>query len=98
MVEYIKGRSFLYFSHEERFDEYEKDKNKFEILKQEYEQTKKLEKLLDRGEISEYVRCTFIDMSNKVLGHIAVKYDSVKEEIGCSPKEVADTLRMLDMQ
>ncbi len=53
---------------------------------------------MDRGEISEYVRCTIIDMSNKVLGHIAVKYDSVKEEIGCSPKEVADTLRMLDMQ
>lgn len=27
------------------------------------------------------MRCTIIDMSNKVLEHIAVKYDSVKEGV-----------------
>ena len=27
------------------------------------------------------MRCTIIDMSNKVLEHIAVKYDTVKERV-----------------
>ena len=42
---------------------------------------KELEELLNEGIISEYTRCTLIDMSNKVLEHIAVKYDSVKEGV-----------------
>lgn len=73
---------FYIFSHETRFEEYEKDKVKLETLQEEYEQIKnKLEDLLNRGVISEYTRCTIIDMSNKVLEHIAVKYDSVKEGV-----------------
>ncbi|MCI8682333.1 MAG: hypothetical protein HFH50_04990 [Lachnospiraceae bacterium] len=32
-----------------------------------------------QGSISEYTRCTIIDMSNKVLEHIAMKYCSVRE-------------------
>ena len=36
-----------------------------------------LEELLHQGAISEYTRCTIIDMSNKVLEHIAAKYNSV---------------------
>ena len=40
-----------------------------------------LEELLSQGTISEYTRCTIIDMSNKVLEHIAVKYNSVKEGV-----------------
>lgn len=31
--------------------------------------------------ISEYTRCTIIDMSNKVLEHIAKNYDSVREGV-----------------
>lgn len=73
---------FYIFSHETRFDEYEKDKSKLKTLQREYEQIKnKLEELLNQGAISEYTRCTIIDMSNKVLEHIAVKYDSVREGV-----------------
>lgn len=39
------------------------------------------EKLTERGIISEYTKCTIIDMSNKVLEHIAAKYDSVKKGV-----------------
>ncbi len=73
---------FYIFSHETRFDEYENDKSKLKTLQKEYEQIKnKLEELLNQGAISEYTRCTIIDMSNKVLEHIAVKYDYVKEGV-----------------
>ncbi len=73
---------FYIFSHETRFEEYEKDKTKLRILQEEYEQIKnKLEELLNQGTISEYTRCTIIDMSNKVLEHIAIKYNSVREGV-----------------
>lgn len=73
---------FYIFSHETRFEEYEKDKIRLKTLQKEYGQIKnKLEELLDRGVISEYTKCTIIDMSNKVLEHIAAKYDSVKEGV-----------------
>lgn len=70
------------FSHESRFEEYEKDQTKLEALQKEYEQIKnKLEALSNQGTISEYTRCTIIDMSNKVLEHIAIKYRSVREGV-----------------
>ncbi len=73
---------FYIFSHETRFDEYERDKAKLKALLEEYEWIKnKLEELLKQRAISEYTRCTIIDMSNKVLEHIAVKYNSVKEGV-----------------
>ena len=73
---------FYIFSHESRFEEYEKDKTKLRALQEEYEQIKnKLEELLDQGDISEYTRCTIIDMSNKVLEHITIKYNSVREGV-----------------
>jgi len=73
---------FYIFSHETRFEEYEKDKAKLRVLQEEYGQIKnKLEELLNQGVINEYTRCTIIDMSNKVLEHIAVKYNSVKEGV-----------------
>ena len=62
--------------------EYERDETKLELLKQEYEQIKyKLEELQRQEEISEYSRCTIIDMSNKVLEHIAKRYDSVRKGV-----------------
>ena len=73
---------FYIFSHETRFKEYEKDETKLRILQNEYEQIKnKLEELTSQGIISEYTRCTIIDMLNKVLEHIAAKYNSVKEGV-----------------
>ena len=51
-------------------------------MQAEYEQIKiKLEDLVIQGLISEYTRCTIIDMSNKVLEHIAIKYNSVREGV-----------------
>ena len=73
---------FYIFSHEKRFEEYEKDEMKLKLLQEEYELIKnRLEDLMNQGEISEYTRCTICDMSNKVLEHIAVKYDSVKKGV-----------------
>lgn len=73
---------FYIFSHEERFEEYEKDEVLLRALQKEYEQIKnRLEDLSDQKLISEYTRCTILDMSNKVLEHIAVKYDSVREGV-----------------
>lgn len=73
---------FYIFSHETRFVEYERDEAKLRTLQNEYEQIKnKLEDLLHQGFISEYTKCTIIDMSNKVLEHIAIKYNSVREGV-----------------
>ena len=73
---------FYIFSHEKRFQEYESDKTKLEQLVQEYEKIKnRLEELMNAEKISEYTKCTIHDMSNKVLEHIARKYDSVKEGV-----------------
>ena len=73
---------FHIFLHEAHFEEYEKDGTKLKLLQGEYELIKsRLEELMDQGEISEYMKCTINDMSNKVLEHIAVKYDSVKKGV-----------------
>ena len=73
---------FYIFSHEGRFREYEQDETKLRSLKKEYENIKnRLETLLEQGIINEYTRCTIIDMSNKVLEHIAQKYDSVRKGV-----------------
>ena len=73
---------FYIFSHEKRFEEYENDETKLKLLQEEYELIKnRLEELMNQGEISEYMKCTINDMSNKVLEHIAVKYDSVKKGV-----------------
>lgn len=73
---------FYIFSHEKRFEEYEEDETKLELLKQEYELIKnRLEELMNQEVISEYTKCTIFDMPNKVLEHIAAKYDSVKEGV-----------------
>ena len=73
---------FYIFSHESNFAKYDEDKTKLEELKKEYEYIKnELERLSLNNVISEYTKCTIIDMSNKVLEHIAEKYDKVKEEV-----------------
>lgn len=41
----------------------------------------RLEELMNHGDISEYTRCTICDMSNKVLEHIAAKYNFVKKGV-----------------
>lgn len=87
-IEDIFGKKLLFlipfyiFSYENRFEEYNQDKAKMELLKQEYEQIKnRLEELANQGEIDEYTKCTIMDMSNKVLEHIARKYENVRKGV-----------------
>ncbi len=73
---------FYIFSHESRFEEYEKDKRKLETLEEEYEQIKnRLEELQNQDVISEYMRRTIIEMSNKVVSHIAWKFEHIREGV-----------------
>lgn len=73
---------FYIFSHESRFKEYDGDKDKLGELQREYKDiTDRIEQLLNAGKISEYTKCTIMDMSNKVLVHIARKYENVMEGV-----------------
>lgn len=73
---------FYIFTYESRFAEYDKDEGKLEGLKREYEFIKnELENLCNKKVIDEYTKCTIIDMSNKVLEHIAAKHQNVKEGV-----------------
>jgi len=75
---------FYIFSHESNFVKYNEEADKLEELKREYEYIKnELERLSINNIISEYTKCTIIDMSNKVLEHIAQKYNKVKEGVKC---------------
>ena len=63
-------------------EEYSKDDTKLGSLKEEYEMiTSRLEAVLSEGDINEYTKCTIIDMSKKVLEHIAKKYKNVREGV-----------------
>ena len=55
---------------------------KLNVLKKEYQSiSERLEQLLKQGEIDEYTKCTILDMSQKVLEHIAAKFDNVKKGV-----------------
>ena len=73
---------FYIFSHEGRFEEYDKSEEKLTVLKNEYgDIRKRLEALVEAGEIDEYRKCMLIDLSNKVLEHIASDYENIREGV-----------------
>lgn len=73
---------FYIFTHEHLFTEYVRDKSKLRSLVYEYlEIRNRLEELLRQHYISEYVKCTIIEMSDRVLENIAGKYESVREGV-----------------
>ena len=73
---------FYIFSHESRFQEYELDEDALKELKIEYmEIVKRLDSLLESGSISVYTKKMIVEMSNKVVNHLAQKYDNVKEGV-----------------
>ena len=87
-LEEIFGKKLLFlipfyiFSHETRFDEYDKDAGRLNALTAEYAEIRnRLEKLLEEGEISEYTKCTITDMSNKVLEHIAAGHENIRKGV-----------------
>ena len=88
-IDEIFGKNLLFlipfyiFTHEKELEEYDKNVDRLELLKQEYEGIKNcLEEKTLKNEIDEYIKCTIIDMSNKVLRHLAHKYENVKEGVG----------------
>ena len=73
---------FYIFSHESRFTRYETSGEELEALRREYADIRRrLEQMCREGHIDEYIRCTILDMSNRVLEHIAEKYQNVKEGV-----------------
>ena len=73
---------FYIFTHESRFSDYERDAEKLEALRAEYAVVeKKLEQLQEAGEIDEFTRRAIMDMANRVLEHIAEKYEKVQEGV-----------------
>ena len=73
---------FYIFSHESRFKVYNTDEEKKNELIQEYVKIRyRLEELVMQGQISGYMKCTILDMSNRVLEQIARKYDNVREGV-----------------
>ncbi|MGN0354986.1 MAG: hypothetical protein ACI4EI_07910 [Muricoprocola sp.] len=73
---------FYIFSYESRFMEIEENEEKLQELRREYSDIKaRLEHLCLEGKISEYVKCTLIDMSKKVVREIASKYEKVRKEV-----------------
>ena len=83
---FSKGLLFLIpfhiFSHESRFAEYERDEGLMRGLLSEYEGIKdRLGELAESGRLTEYVKRTIEEMSDKVLEHIARKHDRVREGV-----------------
>lgn len=81
-----KGLLFLIpfhiFSYESRLKEYDKNRDKLKELQGEYKDiADRIEQLLNAGELSEYTKCTILDMSDKVLKHIARKYENVRKGV-----------------
>lgn len=69
---------FYIFIHESRFEEYDKDEERLQIMLREYRDiTSRLEQMAESGEIDEYTKRTILEMSNKVIKSIAKNYTQV---------------------
>ena len=73
---------FYIFTYESHFSEYEENGKKLKELRNEYALIRqRLDELSRIGQISEYVKCTLVDMSNKVIEQLASKYAKVRKEV-----------------
>lgn len=73
---------FHIFTYEKDFPEMEKNENKLRLLKQEYvDIADRLEGECNIGNITEYTKATILEMARKVLEHIALKYNNVKQGV-----------------
>jgi len=73
---------FYIFSHEKRFSEYDTDGEKLESLKAEYMTIMdRLDSLQKAGQLSVYYRKIILEMSGRVLDHLAANYENVKEGV-----------------
>lgn len=73
---------FYIFTFEDHFREIEEDADKLQHMREIYSDiTKRLERLCAAEELDEYTRQTICEMSEKVLGNIAEKYENIKKEV-----------------
>lgn len=73
---------FHIFRYEADLKNYETNKEKLEELTQTYRMIKtRLDALCQNGEISEYVKCTIIDMTKRVIRHITANYEQVRKGV-----------------
>ena len=74
---------FYIFSHEKHFKAYEQDSSKLASLLEEYKAiSQELDKLVQAGAISEYIKCTIQDMTGRVIEQLAEeKYKHVQEGV-----------------
>lgn len=73
---------FYIFTHEKKFKEFDKNETKLESLKEEYKVImSRLEERQQQGKISVYTKNTIMEMSNKVLEHIAAKYENIRKGV-----------------
>ena len=74
---------FYIFVHETQFGVYNEDKEKRRHLTDEYVTfMEQLEQAVTDGRLSVYERGTILDMSRRVLEHIAAKYNTVRKGVG----------------
>ena len=73
---------FYIFTFEDNFKEIEEDKDKLQQLRETYSGiVQSLEDLCRTGKLDEYTKRTICEMSEKVLGNIAEKYENIKKEV-----------------
>ena len=73
---------FHIFRYEADLKNYETSKEKLEELTQTYRMIKtRLDALCQNGEISEYVKYTIMDMTKRVIRHIAANYEQVRKGV-----------------
>lgn len=73
---------FYIFRFDKKLKDFDSNEEKLETLQKEYEKIKnRLEVLCDNKNITEYEKRTLLEMSNKVLEHIAQNYENVKKGV-----------------
>ena len=73
---------FYIFSYEKIFDQLEKNEEQLSELKKEFLFIRRqLEEMCMAGEITEYVKCTLLDMTKKVVENIAKKHETIREGV-----------------
>lgn len=73
---------FYIFSYGKSFDTLNQNKEKLTALEEEFLLIRRrLEELCADGEITEYIKCTILDMTKKVVESIARNHEAVKEGV-----------------
>lgn len=73
---------FYIFNYEKRLQRFENDVKERAVLEKEYLDIRiRLDELAASGKISEYTKCTLLDMTQKVVKNLTEKYQKVQEGV-----------------